>query len=56
MVERRARRRFWRAWKCLFRGLRSDRTILAEGGKWTPAGGFGTNASNVLGRQLVQPG
>ena len=35
--------------------LRADRTALPEGGEWTPAGGPGENASNVLGRQLVQP-
>ena len=30
--------------------LSADRTALSEGGEWTPAGGFGTDASNVLGR------
>ena len=34
--------------------LRADRISLPEGGEWTPAGGFGVNASNVLDRQLVQ--
>ena len=36
--------------------LRADLTALPEDGEWTPAGGFGENASNVLDRQLVQPG
>ena len=28
--------------------LHADRTALPEDGEWTPAGGFGENASNVL--------
>ena len=40
-------------WNCV---LRADRTALLEGEEWTPIGGFGENASNVLGRQLVQLG